>query len=194
MVYDALRGVEERQHGCCNDTLGKPEVMNQLEHLRAMSPGEAISAIAADLASGGSTYASVGANELLKACGVEVAEGSLSIVWVDMPLSEAEDLANFVYELESKVTADRWIELQGLLAKHEEGELELTEKDFQGDEWVLMEAAYNLEMQSCIECDRIYNHDISAPNGTNLRFRFVVSWVGGEIISARSPYDFRGRR
>jgi hypothetical protein len=111
-----------------------------------------------------------------------------------MPLSEAEDLANFVYELESKVPADRWTELQGLLAKHEEGELELTEKDFHGAEWDLMEAAYNLEMQSCIECDRIYDHDISAPNGTNLRFRFVVSWVGEEIISARSPYDFRDRR
>jgi len=54
-----------------------------------------------------------------------------------------------------------------------------------------MEAAYNQEMQSCIECDRIYEHEISAPNGTNLRFRFVVSWFGGEIISARSPYDFR---
>ena len=168
--------------------------MSQLERLRAMSPGDAISAIAADLASGGSTYASVGASELIKACGVEVAEGSLGIVWVDMPLSEAEDLANFVYELESKVKADRWTELQGLLAKHEEGDLVLAEKDFQGDEWDLMEAAYNLEMQSCIECDRIYNHDISAPNGTILRFRFVVSWVGGEIISARSPYDFRDRR
>jgi hypothetical protein len=168
--------------------------MNQLECLRAMCPGDAISAIAADLASGESTYASVGADDLIKACGVDVEEGSLSIVWVDMPLSEAEDLANFVYELESKVTADRWTELQGLLAKHEEGELELTEKDFQRDEWDLMEAAYNLEMQSCIECDRIYDHDISAPNGTNLRFRFVVSWVGGEIVSALSPYDFRDRR
>jgi len=165
--------------------------MNQLERLRAMSPGGAISAIAADLASGGSTYAAVEASELIKACGVEVAEGILSIDWTDMPLSEAEDLANFVYELESKVTADRWIELQGLLAKHEEGELELTEKDFQGAEWDLMEAAYNLEMQSCIECDRIYDHEISAPNGTILRFRFVVSWVSYEIISARSPYDFR---
>jgi hypothetical protein len=111
-----------------------------------------------------------------------------------MPLSEAEDLANFVYALESKVTADRWTELQGLLAKHEEGEVVLTEKDFQGDEWDLIEAAYNLEMQSCIECDRIYDHDISAPNGAVLRFRFVVSWVGGEIISALSPYDFRDRR
>jgi hypothetical protein len=159
-----------------------------------MSSGDAISAIAADLASGGSTYASVGASELLKACGVEVAEGSLSIVWVDMPLSEAEDLANFVYELESKVPADRWTELQGLLAKYEEGELLLSEKDFNGAEWDVMEEAYNLEMQSCIECDRIYNHDISAPNGTTLRFRFVVSWVGEEIISARSPYDFRDRR
>ena len=159
-----------------------------------MSPGDAISAIAEDLASGGSTYASVGADDLIKACGVDVEEGSLGIVWVDMPLSEAEDLANFVYELESKVPADRWTELQGLLAKHEEGELELTEKDFHGAEWDLMEAAYNLEMQSCIECDRIYDHDISAPNGTNLRFRFVVSWVGEEIISARSPYDFRDRR
>ena len=168
--------------------------MNQLEGLSAMSSGDAISAIAADLASGGSTYASVGASELIKACGVEVAEGSLSIVWVDMPLSEAEDLANFVYELEDKVPADRWIELQGLLAKREEGELELTEKDFNGAEWDLMEATYNLEMQSCIECDRIYDHDISAPNGTILRFRFVVSWVGSEIISARSPYDFRDRR
>ena len=168
--------------------------MNQLEGLSAMSSGDAISAIAADLASGGSTYASVGASELIKACGVEVAEGSLSIVWVDMPLSEAEDLANFVYELEDKVPADRWIELQGLLAKREEGELELTEKDFNGAEWDLMEATYNLEMQSCIECDRIYDHDISAPNGTILRFRFVVSWVGDEIISSRSPYDFRDRR
>ena len=167
--------------------------MNQLECLRAMSPGDAISAIAADLASGESTYASVGASELIKACGVEVAEGSLGIVWVDMPLSEAEDLVNFVYELESKVTADRWTELQGQLAKHDEGELALTEKDFQKDEWDLMEAAYNLEMQSCIECDRIYDHDISAPNGTTLRFRFVVSWVGGEIVSSRSPYDFRGK-
>lgn len=168
--------------------------MNQLERLRAMSSGDAISAIAADLASGGSTYASVGAGELIKACGLKVEEGSLSIDWTDMPLAEAEELANFVYELESKVPADRWTELQGLLAKHEEGELELTEKDFQGAEWDLMEAAYNLEMQSCIECDRIYDHDISAPNGTNLRFRFVVSWVGSEIISARSPYDFRDRR
>jgi len=168
--------------------------MNQLERLRAMSPGDVISAIAADLASGGSTYASVGASELIKACGLQVEEGSLSIDWTDMPLAEAEDLANFVYELESKVTADRWIELEGLLAKHEESELELTEKDFQEDEWDLMEAAYNLEMQSCIECDRIYDHDISAPNGTTLRFRFVVSWVGGETISSRSPYDFRDRR
>jgi hypothetical protein len=168
--------------------------MNQLERLRAMSPDGAISAIAEDLASGGATYASVGAGELIKACGVEVEEGSLSIDWMDMPLAEAEDLANFVYELESKVPADRWIELQGLLAKHEEGELELTEKDFNGAEWDLMEAAYNLEMQSCIECDRIYDHDISAPNGTTLRFRFVVSWVGEEIVSARSPYDFRDRR
>jgi hypothetical protein len=25
------------------------------------------------------------------------------------------------------------------------------------------------------------------------RFRFVGSWVGGEIVSSRSPYDFRGR-
>ena len=165
--------------------------MNHLERLHAMSPGDAISAITADLASGGSTYASVEASELIKACGVEVAEGSLGIVWVDMPLSEAEDLGNFVYELESKVTADRWTELQGLLAKYEEGERVLTEKDFQGDEWDLMEAAYNLEMQSCIECDRIYDHDLSAPNGTILRFRFVVSWVGDEIISARSPYDYR---
>jgi hypothetical protein len=165
--------------------------MNQIEYLRAMSPGDAISAIAEDLASGGSTYASVGASELLKACGVEIASGSLGIVWVDMPLSEAEDLANFVYVLQPKVTPDRWTELMGQLAKHEEGELELTEKDFNGAEWDLMEAAYNLEMQSCIECDRIYDHDISAPNGTNLRFCFVVSWVGGEIISARSPYDFR---
>jgi hypothetical protein len=168
--------------------------MSQAERLHAMSPGDAISAIAADLASGGSTYASVEAIELIKACGVEVAEGNLSIDWTDMPLSEAEDLGNFVYELESKVTADRWTELEGLLAKHEEGELELTEKDFQRAEWDLMEDAYNLEMQSCIECDRIYDHEISAPNGTILRFRFVVSWVGEEIISARSPYDFRGRR
>jgi hypothetical protein len=156
-----------------------------------MSPGDAISAIAEDLVSGGATYASMGAVALLKACGLQVEEGSISIDWTDMPLAEAEDLANFVHELESKVTPDRWSELQGLLAKHEEGELELTEKDFQGAEWDLMEAAYNLEMQSCIECDRIYDHDISAPNGTTLRFRFVVSWVGGEIISARSPYDFR---
>ena len=194
MIYDALRVVEERQHDCSEDIQGKPEVMNHLERLHAMSPGDAISVIAADLASGGSTYASVEASELIKACGVEVAEGSLGIVWVDMPLSEAEDLGNFVYELESKVTADRWTELQGLLVKHEEGELELTKKDFRGDEWDLMEAAYNLEMQSCIECDRIYDHDLSAPNGTILRFRFVVSWVGDEIISARSPYDFRDRR
>jgi hypothetical protein len=168
--------------------------MNQLERLRAMSSGDAISAIAADLASGGSTYTSVGASELLKACGVDVEEGSFSIVWVDMPLNKAEEIANFVYGLESEVTPDRWTELQGQLAKHDEGELALTEKDFQRDEWDLMEAAYNLEMQSCIECDRIYDHDISAPNGTNLRFRFVVSWVGSEIISARSPYDFRDRR
>ena len=55
--------------------------MNQLERLRAMSPGDAISAIAADLASGGSTYASVEASEIIKACGVGVAEGSLGIVW-----------------------------------------------------------------------------------------------------------------
>jgi hypothetical protein len=168
--------------------------MNQLERLRAMSSGDAISAIAADLASGGSTYTSVGASELLKACGVDVEEGSFSIVWVDMPLNKAEEIANFVYGLESEVTPDRWTELQGLLAKHEEGELELTEKDFQGAEWDLMEAAYNLEMQSCIECDRIYYHTILAPDGTTLRFRFVVSWVGEEIISARSPYDFRDRR
>jgi hypothetical protein len=159
-----------------------------------MSPGDAISAIAADLASGGSTYASVGAGELIKACGLKVEEGSLSIDWTDMPLAEAEDLANFVYGLESKVTPDRWSELQGLLAKHEEGELELTEKDFQGAEWGLMETAYNLAMQSCIECDRTYDHTILAPNGTTLRFRFVVSWVGGETISSRSPYDFRDRR
>ena len=159
-----------------------------------MSPGDAISAIAEDLASGGSTYATLEAGDLIKACGVEVEEGSLSIDWVDMPLSEAEDLANFVHEAESKVTPDRWKELQGLLARYEEGALVLTKKDFQGVEWALMEAAYNLEMQSCIECDRIYDHDISAPNGTNLRFRFVVSWVGEEIISARSPYDFRDRR
>ena len=80
--------------------------MNQLEHLRAMFPGDAISAIAEDLVSSGSTYSSVGAGELIKACGLKVEEGSLSIVWVDMPLSEAEDLANFVYELEDKVPAD----------------------------------------------------------------------------------------
>ncbi len=168
--------------------------MIQIERMRAMSPDDAISAIAEDLASGGATYASMGAGALLKACGLQVEEGSLSIDWTDMPLAEAEDLANFVYGLESEVTPDRWTELQGLLAKHEEGELELTEKDFQGAEWDLMEAAYNLAMQSCIECDRIYDHDISAPNGTTLRFRFVVSWVGGEIVSALSPYDFRDRR
>lgn len=165
--------------------------MIQIERIRAMSPVDAISAIAEDLASGGATYASMGAVALLKACGLQVEEGSLSIDWTDMPLAEAEDLANFVHELESKVTPDRWTELQGLLAKHEVGELELTEKDFQGVEWDLMEAAYNLEMQSCIECDRIYDHTILAPNGTALHFRFVVSWVGGEIISALSPYDFR---
>lgn len=165
--------------------------MNQAKRLHAMSSADAISAIAEDLASGGATYASMGAVALLKACGLQVEEGSLSIDWTDMPLAEAEDLAHFVHELESKVTPDRWSELQGLLAKHEEGELELTEKDFRADEWDLMEAAYNLEMQSCIECDRIYDHDISAPSGTILRFRFVVSWVGGEIISALSPYDFR---
>ena len=165
--------------------------MSQAERLRGMSPGDAISAIAEDLVSGGATYASMGAVALLKACGLQAEEGSLSIDWTDMPLSEAEGLANFVYGLESKVTPDRWTELQGMIAKHEEGELELTEKDFQRDEWDLMEATYNLQMQSCIECDRIYDHDISAPNGTTLRFRFVVSWVGGEIISARSPYDFR---
>jgi len=168
--------------------------MSQASLLGNMNPADAVAAVAHDLASGKSTYASMGAVELLKALGVEVAEGSLSIDWADMPLSEAEDLGNFVYELESKVTADRWTELQGLLAKHEEGELELTEKDFKGAEWDLMEDAYNLEMQSCIECDRIYDHDISAPNGTILRFRFVVSWVGEEIISSRSPYDFRARR
>lgn len=168
--------------------------MSQAKRLHAMSPADAISAIAEDLASGGATYASMGAVALLKACGVEAEEGSLSIDWTDMPLAEAEDLANFVHELKSKVTPGRWSELQGLLAKHEEGELELTEKDFQGAEWDLMEAAYNLEMQSCIECDRIYDHDISALNGTTLRFRFVVSWVGGEIVSALSPYDFRDRR
>jgi hypothetical protein len=167
--------------------------MSQAKRLHAMSPADAISAITEDLASGGATYASMGAGALLKACGLQVEEGSLSIDWTDMPLAEAEDLANFVYGLESEVTPDRWTELQGLLVKHEEGELELTEKDFQGAEWDLMEAAYNLAMQSCIECDRIYDHDISAPNGTSLRFRFVVSWVGGEIVSARSPYDFRGK-
>ena len=165
--------------------------MSQIERLRAMSPGDATSAIAYDLESGGLTYAALEAGELIKACGAEVEEGSLSIEWPDMPLAEAEDLANFVHELESKVTPDRWSELQGLLTKHEEGALVLTKKDFRDDEWDLMEAAYNLEMQSCIECDRIYDHTILAPNGTTLRFRFVVSWVGGEIISARSPYDFR---
>ncbi len=159
-----------------------------------MSPGDAISAIAEDLASGGATYASMGAVALLKACGLKVEEGSLSIDWTDMPLAEAEDLANFVHELESKVPPDRWSEMQGLLTKHEEGALVLTKKDFRDDEWDLMEAAYNLEMQSCIECDRIYDHTILAPNGTTLHFRFVVSWVGGEIISALSPYDFRDRR
>ena len=159
-----------------------------------MSPGDAISAIAEDLASGGATYASMGAVALLKACGLKVEEGSLSIDWTDMPLAEAEDLANFVHELESKVPPDRWSEMQGLLTKHEEGALVLTKKDFRDDEWDLMEAAYNLEMQSCIECDRIYDHTILAPNGTTLRFRFVVSWVGGEIVSALSPYDFRDRR
>jgi hypothetical protein len=168
--------------------------MIQIERMHAMSPVDAISAIAEDLASGGATYASMGAVALLKACGLQVEEGSPSIDWTDMPLAEAEDLANFVHELESKITPDRWSELQGLLAKHEEGELELTEKDFRDDEWDLMEAAYNLEMQSCIECDRIYDHTILAPNGTTLHFRFVVSWVGGEIISALSPYDFRDRR
>ncbi len=168
--------------------------MSQAAPLENMTHGDAKSAIAHDLASGKSTYASMGAVALLKACGVEAEEGSLSIDWTDMPLAEAEDLAHFVHELESKVTPDRWSELQGLLAKHEEGELELTEKDFRADERDLMEAAYNLEMQSCIECDRIYDHDISAPNGTTLRFRFVVSWVGGEIVSALSPYDFRVRR
>jgi hypothetical protein len=162
--------------------------------MRAMSPGDAISAIAEDLASGGATYASMGAVALLKACGLKVEEGSLSIDWTDMPLAEAEDLANFVHELESKVPPDRWSEMQGLLTKHEEGALVLTKKDFRDDEWDLMEAAYNLEMQSCIECDRIYDHTILAPNGTTLHFRFVVSWVGGEIISALSPYDFRDRR
>jgi hypothetical protein len=159
-----------------------------------MSPGDAISAIAEDLVSGGATYASMGAVALLKACGLKVEEGSLSIDWTDMPLAEAEDLANFVHELESKVPPDRWSEMQGLLTKHEEGALVLTKKDFRDDEWDLMEAAYNLEMQSCIECDRIYDHTILAPNGTTLRFRFVVSWVGGEIVSALSPYDFRDRR
>ena len=58
------------------------------------------------------------------------------------------------------------------------------------DEWDLMEAAYNLLIQACVECGRIYGHEIIAPIGTNLRFRFVVSWVGGAIISARLPYDF----
>ena len=168
--------------------------MSQAERLRGMSPGDAISAIAEDLVSGGATYASMGAVALLKACGLKVEEGSLSIDWTDMPLAEAEDLANFVHELESKVPPDRWSEMQGLLTKHEEGALVLTKKDFRDDEWDLMEAAYNLEMQSCIECDRIYDHTILAPNGTTLRFRFVVSWVGGEIVSALSPYDFRDRR
>jgi hypothetical protein len=69
---------------------------------------------------------------------------------MDMPLGEAEDLANFVHQLESKVAIDRWTELQGLLAKHEEGALVLTKKDFQGDEWDLMEASYNQKMQPCI--------------------------------------------
>ncbi len=170
------------------------EVMSPASLLENMTQADAKAAIAHDLTSGKSTYASMGAVALLKACGLRVEEGSLSIDWTDMPLAEAEDLANFVHGLESKVTPDRWSELQGLLAKHEEGELELTEKDFQGAEWGLMETAYNLAMQSCIECDRIYDHDISAPNGTTLRFRFVVSWVGGEIVSALSPYDFRDRR
>ena len=170
------------------------EVMSPASLLENMTQADAKAAIAHDLTSGKSTYASMGAVDLLKACGLQVEEGSLSIDWTDIPLAEAEDLANFVHELESKVTPARWTELQGMIAKHEEGELELTEKDFQGAEWDLMETAYNLAMQSCIECDRIYDHDISAPNGTILRFRFVVSWVGGEIVSALSPYDFRDRR
>ena len=45
---------------------------------------------------------------------------------------------------------DRWTELQSLVAKHEEGALVLTKKDFQGDEWDLMEASYNQKMQPCI--------------------------------------------
>ncbi len=159
-----------------------------------MYSGDAISAISEDLASGGATYASMGPVALLKACGLQVEEGSLGIDWTDMPLAEAEDLANFVHELESKVTADRWTAIQGLLTRHEEGECVLTKKDFRRDEWDLMEATYNLQMQSCKECDRIYDHTILAPNGTTLHFRFVVSWVGGEIISALSPYDFRDRR
>ena len=194
LFYDALRSVGQRPEGCSEVIEPKAEVMSQNSPLMSMTPADATAAVAHDLASAKSTYGSMGAVELLTALGVEVAEGNLSIDWTDMPLSEAEDLGNFVYELESKVTADRWTELEGLLAKHEEGELELTEKDFQRTEWDLMEDAYNLEMQSCIECDRIYDHEISAPNGTILRFRFVVSWVGEEIISARSPYDFRNGR
>ncbi len=167
--------------------------MSQAERLCVMSTDDAISAIAEDLASGGSTYSSAGARVLIKACGFEVTEGTQSIDWTDMPLAEAEEIANFVHGLESEVMADRWTELQGLLAKHEEGAMVLTEKDFRADEWGLMEAAYNLQMQSCIECDRIYDHAILAPNGVTLRFRFVVSWVAGEIVSALSPYDFRDR-
>ena len=52
--------------------------MSQVWSLRAISPEEAISAIVRDLESGGSTYASVGASKLIKACGVEIATGSLS--------------------------------------------------------------------------------------------------------------------
>ena len=162
-------------------------------YLRQLRPREAIATIAGDLASGGSAYASAGARELIKACGFEVTEGTQGIDWTDMQLAEAEELADYVHELESKVTADRWTELQGLLARHEEGECVLTKEDFRRDEWDLMEAAYNLQMQSCIESDRIYDHEIVVPNGTTLRFRFVVSWVGGEIVSALSPYDFRGK-
>ena len=66
--------------------------MCKVQRLRAMSLVDAISAITAALTSGRSIYASLLAVELIKACGVEVEEGTLSIEWTDMPLAEAEEL------------------------------------------------------------------------------------------------------
>ena len=162
--------------------------------LGELTRAEALAAVAHDLTSGKSTYASMGAVELLKALGVELTVGCQSIDWVDMPLAEAEDGESYVHLLESKVSPARWAELRGLLDRYASGEQAWSAKDFSDAEWDLMEADYNLQMQSCIECDRIYDHALLVSNGVALRFRFVVSWVSGEVISAQSPYDFRDRR